>query len=299
MAASVPALRPLGVGDVIDRAITVYRRRPLLFIALSAVPSLALGIGAAILALVFAGAFAPLAPVLAGNGAADPVVLGRLATAIGSVIVFVVIFLAISLVAVAIQSGALVDAAAAGYLARESTIGSSFRAGLRASLRLIGSGLLAFLALMALWVVLVVAMTVISNGAAIALLILLGFIATFFLIASWLIAPAVATLEGAGALTTLRRSWHLSAGHRWRVLGLLFLLIVLQGIIGVLLSAVLLATFAADTAVRTVLQQVVNLAVNVLWAPIQWATFTVLYYDLRVRKEAYDLQLAAEALPRQ
>ena len=299
MAASVPALRPLGVGDVIDRAITVYRRRPLLFIALSAVPSLALGIGAAILGLVFAGAFAPLAPVLAGSGAADPVVLGRLATAIGSVVVFVVIFLVISLVAVAIQSGALVDAAAAGYLARESTIGSSFRAGLRASLRLIGSGLLAFLAVMALWVVLIIAMAVISNGAAIALLIIFGLVATFFLIASWLIAPAVATLEGTGAVTTLRRSWHLSAGHRWRVIALLFLLIVLQVIIGVLLSAVLLATFAAETTTRTVLQQVVNLAVNVLWAPIQWATFTVLYYDLRVRKEAYDLQLAAEALPRQ
>ena len=142
-------------------------------------------------------------------------------------------------------------------------------------------------------------MVVISNGAAIALLLIFGIVATFFLAASWLIAPAVATLEGTGPVTTLRRSWQLSGGHRWRVLGLLLLLIVLQIIIGVLLSAVLLATFAADTATRTVLQQVVNLAVNVLWAPIQWATFTVLYYDLRVRKEAYDLQLAAEALPRQ
>ena len=269
---SVPALRPLGVGDVVDRAITVYRHRPLLFIALSAVPSLALGIGAAILALVFASAFAPLAPVLA-TGAADPATMGRLAAAIGSVIVFVLIFLVISLVAVAIQSGALVDASAASYLARESTIGSSFRAGLRASLRLIGSGVLAFFAVVALWTVLIIAMVVISNGAAIALLIIFGIVATFFLAASWLIAPAVATLEGTGSVATLRRAWHLSAGHRWRVLGLLLLLIILQIIIGVLLSAVLLATFAADTATRTVLQQVVNLAVNVLWAPIQrrWA----------------------------
>jgi hypothetical protein len=298
LTADAPALRPLGVGDVIDRAITVYRRRPLLFIALSAVPSLALGIGAAVLALAFANAFAPLAPAL-GTGAADPAAIGRLGAAIGSVVVFLGIFLVISLVAIAIQSGALVDAAAAGYLTRESTIGSSFRAGLRASLRLIGSGVLAFLAVIVLWTVLIIAMALISNGAAIALLVICGLVATFFLAASWLIAPAVATLEGTGPVATLRRSWHLAAGHRWRVLGLLFLLIVLQIIIGVLLSAVLLATFAADSATRTVLQQAVNLAVNVLWAPIQWATFTVLYYDLRVRKEAYDLQLAAEALPRQ
>jgi hypothetical protein len=31
---------------------------------------------------------------------------------------------------------------------------------------------------------------------------------------------------------------------------------------------------------------------------VYWGTFAVLYYDLRVRKEAFDLQLAAEALPR-
>ncbi len=298
MAASAPALRPLGVGDVIDRVITIYRRRPLLFIALAAVPYLALALAAGVLGLAFAGAFAAVAPLLS-PGAADPAALSRLAGAIGGIAVFVLLFLLVTLVTVAIQSGALVDAAAARYLGRESTLGSSFRAGLRASLRLIGAGFLAFLAVLLLWTGLIIAMAVISSAAVVAILILFGLVVMFFLVASWLIAPAVATLEGTGPLATLRRSWHLSAGHRWRVLGLLFLLIVLQGIIGVLLSTVLLATFALDAVVRTVLQQVVNLAVSVLWAPIQWGTFTVLYYDLRVRKEAYDLQLAAEALPRQ
>ncbi len=298
MAASAPALRPLGVGDVIDRVITIYRRRPLLFIALAAVPYLALALAAGVLGLAFAGAFASIAPLLS-PGAADRAALSRLAGAIGGIAVFVLLFVLATLVTVAIQSGALVDAAAARYLGRESTLGSSFRAGLRASLRLIGAGFLAFLAVLLLWTGLIIAMAVISSAAAVAILILFGLVAMFFLVASWLIAPAVATLEGTGPLATLRRSWHLSAGHRWRVLGLLFLLIVLQGIIGVLLSTVLLATFALDAVVRTVLQQVVNLAVSVLWAPIQWGTFTVLYYDLRVRKETYDLQLAAEALPRQ
>ncbi|MFN2521419.1 MAG: hypothetical protein ABR525_10290 [Candidatus Limnocylindria bacterium] len=294
---SVPALRPLGVGDVIDRAITIYRRRPLLFIALAAVPSLALGIGSALLGLAITRALAPVGPLLT-PGATDPAALTRVATAISGIAAFLVIFVVMAVVVGAVQSGALVDAAAARYLARQSTIGSSFRAGLRASLRLIGSGLLGVLAVLVLWTLLIIAMAVIQNGAAIALLAIFGVVATFFLLASWLIAPAVATLEGTGPLSTLRRSWHLSSGHRWRVLGLLFLLLVLQVILGVLLSTVLLATVVADPTVRTVLQQVANLAVSILWAPIQWATFTVLYYDLRVRKEAFDLQLAAEALPR-
>jgi len=49
--------------------------------------------------------------------------------------------------------------------------------------------------------------------------------------------------------------------------------------------------------VSTVVQTLVNLASTIIWAPVEWIAFTILYYDLRVRKEAFDLQLAAEALP--
>jgi len=73
---------------------------------------------------------------------------------------------------------------------------------------------------------------------------------------------------------------------------------ILQAILGLLFAFLFLGTIVTEGAVKTVLQEVVNLAVNALWAPIQWGVFTVLYYDLRVRKEAFDLQLAAEAMPR-
>ena len=46
-----------------------------------------------------------------------------------------------------------------------------------------------------------------------------------------------------------------------------------------------------------VIQNLANFASTIVWAPVEWLAFTVLYYDLRVRKEAFDLQLAAEALP--
>ena len=35
-----------------------------------------------------------------------------------------------------------------------------------------------------------------------------------------------------------------------------------------------------------------------IWLPLFFGTMTVLYYDLRVRKEGFDLQLAAEGMPR-
>jgi hypothetical protein len=49
--------------------------------------------------------------------------------------------------------------------------------------------------------------------------------------------------------------------------------------------------------VTTLVENLVNFASTIVWAPVEWIAFTVLYYDLRVRKEAFDLQLAAEALP--
>src|SRR5919198_2403037 len=40
MLAEAPQLRPLGVGDIIDRVFRMYRQRPALFLTLSAIPNL-------------------------------------------------------------------------------------------------------------------------------------------------------------------------------------------------------------------------------------------------------------------
>src|SRR6185295_2492142 len=194
-----------------------------------------------------------------------------------------------------VQIGSIVDAAAARYLGRETTVGASFRAGLRVAPKIIGTGLLLFFALFALFFV-----VALSNNALVAALgILAGIIATVFVFASWLVAPVVAALEPIGPIHAIRRSWWLSNGHRWRILGLQILLGVLQAVLSTLISFIFVAAFISDTGVRLVLQNVVNVIATVLWAPVEWGTFTILYFDLRVRKEALDLQLAAEALPRQ
>jgi hypothetical protein len=46
--------------------------------------------------------------------------------------------------------------------------------------------------------------------------------------------------------------------------------------------------------VSTIVSAVVNTVMSTLVAPIAWCVVTVLYYDLRVRKEGFDLQLALE-----
>ena len=57
-----PVLRPLGVGDVVDRVFNLYRGRPLLFLALAAIPYLVLFLVIGAMALGFAGSFVAIAP---------------------------------------------------------------------------------------------------------------------------------------------------------------------------------------------------------------------------------------------
>lgn len=286
-----PVLRPLGIGDIVDRVIGLYRSRPLLFLVVSAIPYLFFAIAGAVLGIGFAG---PLAKITAGPDAArelDPAVMGSVAS-------FGLAFAVASIVIFSIQSAALVHAISERYLGREVAIADALRAGLRASVRLIGAGLLVFLALFIAPVALLIAAALMQQVAVLAVAGVAATVLFLYLIASWMLVPVVATVEGSGPLGSLRRSWTLSQGGRWRVLALLLLLLILQTILVTLFTFVFLGSFIADPLLRTIVQQVANLVANVIWSPVQWGTFTLLYYDRRVRREAFDLSLSAEALTR-
>ena len=299
--ASVPApqLRPLGVGDIVDRVFAVYRAKPGLFLALAAIPYVVLVLVLLAIGLAMATTFIGYATTinqLAQGRTPASAEMAALFTGLGAVAIIVIV---IAVVILSAQSAALVAAMAARYLGRDLELGQAMRQGLRAAPRLIGAGLLLFLLLIVFWAVLVV-VAVVANQVIVAILVgLVAFVGTIYIIASTLVMPVVATLEGAGPVAALRRSWDLSSGNRWRILGLQALLGILNLVISTLLSALFIGTLISDQATRTVLQQIVNLVANVAWAPVQWGTFAVLYYDLRVRREAFDLQLAAEALPRE
>ncbi len=294
-----PQLRPLGVGDIVDRVFALYRARPLLFLAIAAVPYLVLVLSITGLTLVFAASFVALIAI--ANEAATGAVPDTAAVlaAFGSVMVFLFVIVVLAVVILSAQSAALVDAMSEGYLGRQITLGRAFRDGLRAAPSVIGAGLLVFFGIIVLWVVLIV-VAAISQQALLALgAVLFALVGTVYIASSALVAPVVATVERVGPATALRRSWTLSSGNRWRIIGLQLLLLIINGVISALLSTVFVTTFISDLTIRTIVQQIANIVATVAWAPVQWGTFAILYYDLRVRREAFDLQLAAEALPRQ
>jgi hypothetical protein len=299
-AVQTPALRPLGVGDVLDRTFTVYRSKPLVFIGLSAIWYLVLVLVFVVLAVVmFAGALAAFARQATTPSAE------QIAGAAAGIIGFVIVVVIVAILAFSAQSASLVHAASRRYLAKDVAIGESFRAGLSASGRLFLAGVLVFLAIVGVWAVLLIAAALTNQGLAFVLAVPAAIVATAYLGCSWLVAPVVVVVEKMGPISALGRAWRLSGGNRWRIFGIQVLLFVLNLVLSVLIGG-LFGGFAAfggqsgtpgQLGVTNLVSTLVNLASTIVWAPVEWIAFTVLYYDLRVRKEAFDLQLAAEALP--
>jgi hypothetical protein len=109
------------------------------------------------------------------------------------------------------------------------------------------------------------------------------------------VAAEAAALESGSSSEALRRSWELTKGFRWKALGLgvvsigLILVVylgagVLAGILGGVMGGldVVLAVIAA--------------CVSLLIYPVISCVFTVFYYDLRVRKEGFDLEMLSRQL---
>jgi hypothetical protein len=292
-------LRPLGVGDVLDRTFTVYRSKPLVFIGLSAIWYLVLVLFFVLLAAVIFAS--PLAAFARQATTQSP---EQIAGAIAGIVGFVIIAVVVAILLFSAQSAALVYAAARRYLATDAAIGEAFRAGLLASGRLFIAGILVFLAIVAMWAVLFILAALTNQFLAFALAFIAAIVATGYLGSSWLVAPVVVVMEKMGPIAALARAWRLSDGNRWRIIGIQTLLFILNIVLSVLIGGLFGGLAAAGTQSGqggqfgiSVVQSLVNLASTIVWAPVEWIAFTVLYYDLRVRKEAFDLQLAAEALP--
>jgi hypothetical protein len=296
-----PMLRPLGVGDVLDRTFNVYKSKPLVFIALSAIWYLVFVIAVVLGVLVFALAVGEsLARFIqsferTGGFTGSPDDIARLVVAF---IAFVLFTVAVGVLVFSIQLGALVHAAGRRYLGKDASIGEAFGAGLVSSPPVFVAGLVIFLAIAAFWIVVFVVAAITNQALAFFLAACVALVVTFYLGASWLVAPVVIVVERSGPLAALGRAWKLTEGNRWRVIGIQGLLLILNVVLSVLIGAVFAIGGTGDEpGVGLVVQNLVNFASTIIWAPVQWIAFTVLYYDLRVRKEAFDLQLAAEALP--
>jgi hypothetical protein len=112
------------------------------------------------------------------------------------------------------------------------------------------------------------------------------------------VATPALVLEDIGAGKAMTRSWGLTKGFRLRIVGLLFVVLIVLMIPFLAIAGVGGMFQSAQPSTGTiVLITVASGLVSLVVGPLLYCVLTLVYYDLRVRKEAFDLEMLAAGLP--
>ena len=131
------------------------------------------------------------------------------------------------------------------------------------------------------------------------------FIGAVVLICGLILAvPAIVIEPRLSASAALSRSWELTRGSRWRMFGLLLVLVILLyipiaaigGLVAVFAPGGAGTMFARPSVTVSVAAVAISGLAQVFIYPLFYCVLTVAYYDLRVRKEGFDLEVLASTL---
>jgi len=112
-----------------------------------------------------------------------------------------------------------------------------------------------------------------------------------FLFIRYFAVPATVVLENRPTASAMHRSAELADGNRWRIFRLLGGMLILYFV-----AAVIIGTLLGSLVTGTLATLGVNLIVRAVLYPFYATLTTVLYYDIRIRQEGYDVELMAGAL---
>ncbi len=307
-------LRPLSLGEILDRSFTLYRRHFWLFIGIMALPHI-VNVAVVLLLQGLVGPIFALPPGL------DPAKAGMDADlAAGKYLLVILVAAVVGWVLYSLAMGATTFAVSEVYLGRPSTIRGAYQrirgrlgalmyAVLQVMLRFIG--LLVLVSIFSAFLIGVSgAMLGRSNpvlfgvlGLLVMLLMFAGFVLAFWIVLRYGVVVPALLLENLKARQALKRSAWLTKGYRGRI----FLTFLLMSLLAYVVILVLQGPFWIVTALTAAKSGHVpawlgTLSVaaaglgGALSGPLLMIGFAVLYYDIRVRREAFDLQLMMAAL---
>ncbi|HEX5432733.1 MAG TPA: hypothetical protein VFY05_00730 [Candidatus Angelobacter sp.] len=303
------SLRPMSTSQVLDRTFSLYRQNFLLFAGIAAVPPAFLLLG-------------QLGFVAAGNVTVFSRRPELQVAGIVAAVLTAIVLIALWLIGYALATGASVYAVTRVHLGHKTSIAEAYKMIFPATGTILGIVVLEFLviagaviAVMMVFIVPLIALGVVPKGRAAAapgVLAVLAFLfliplliaLVFFLTAKFSLAVPAAVVERLDVIESVKRSWSLSNGSVLR----LILVIVLAAIISFALAAALSIPYFIGIALAVKSKDPSRLLPFVIWQyvadfisrsiafPIATIAVTLIYYDERVRKEAFDLQLMMEAI---
>jgi hypothetical protein len=257
-AANTPRFEPMTTGALLDRAFRLYTGNF----------SLMLGITA--------GAYVPFYLIML---VLETSVGGNLQSRAGglSTLLFQLLFMIFwASVAFPIASGATTYAISERYLGNEVTIGGALRRGLRHFLPLSIAQITATIRVLI----------------GLFLLIVPGIL---WMLSYSLIVPAI-LIEGQRAIASLRRSSELVRGYRGKVFWVLLIVNLLQAVLAVGVGMISNLLFGAASASGEILDSALGNLLSIFLTPLGIIAAILLYYDMRIRKEGFDLEMLSRAL---
>lgn len=109
------------------------------------------------------------------------------------------------------------------------------------------------------------------------------------------VAPIIVLEKSRDGAAIRNRSWHLVKGHRWKAFGILVVVLVAQ-FLPSSVSFLIQASFGLESPVAGAVGNLISGIAGLLTYPLNPIAFTLLYYDLRIRKEGFDLEMLSRAI---
>lgn len=264
-----PVLKQMTVVQILDASFRLYRENFMLFMGIMAVPFVPVIIGM-IAVMGMLGGAVQITP--SEDGTINSTQMGLAIAGLVSMGFFLLLYL----IAVPIARGALTRAVSDRYLGKTASFGESYRAIFSIFWRYLGTTMLV--------------------GLVMGIGFLLCLIPGIFFFTFFAFVPMIMIIEGLAGTDAMGRSFNLSSGHRLRVLGLAVLTVVINWFLGIIISLVfdvILPRFVDSPTLLSMLNMGVSQVVALLLEPVWTLSFILLYYDVRIRKEAFDLHLMA------
>lgn len=265
-------LRPLGIGEIIDVAIKVYRARFSVLVKSVAVVLAPVFILSALIRISFPSSGDFLQKTQ--PGASPEVDFDKLWPFIAGTLIIVVL----AYLASQIATGACFKAISGAYLDEEA----SWQESLRFARSKLGS---------LLWLSFLTGLFIVAG-------LLLCIVPGIYLWIAWTVAAPVLLLEDVRGRTALKRSRQLVKGHFWPTFAVVLLMAILTGIVQAVFVGILagVVSVSGNEVALAIADAIGQTASGVLTTPLSAAVLTVLYFDLRVRKEGFDLELLSRRM---
>ena len=310
-------LRPLGLGDILNGAVTSARRNPAATFGLAAIVMTIYGILTAIIEAAErsqSGRLTSLQHTLQNGQNLSPHQIDSAVTdVLGVLLPAFALTIVLSLVMTSALTGMLSVVIGRGILGRTVRLGEAWRASRLGAV--IGTSLL--LLLIGICVplpvaVVAVVLVLLHLGPVAAIIAVLGGIASVVFeillgIRLSLALPAL-MLERTTPRNAIARSWELSRGSFWRLFGILLLTEIVVGIAATLLSlpftilgnlaggsSNVFSLTASASVAAVILGAIGGIVASTIARPVSAGVAVLLYADLRMRREGLDLVLRSAA----